>query len=156
MIRRVVRCQAGYSLVEVLASIMILSIAILPMVAMFDAGLQSATTAGNYDKARSLAKKQLEATQSLPYGAVKTNFPNAPCTFDGSGLCESVDRQDPNAGFSAFRYTIRKQYVQPNGPATAFVATDEDKGLMRVTVVVGWGGASFDDTEITVTALKAR
>ncbi len=156
MIRRVIRRQAGYSLVEVMVSIMILTIAILPMVSMFDAGLRSATTAGNYDKARSLAMKQLEAAQSLPYGAVKTNFPNAPCTFDASGLCESVNRQDPNAEFSAFRYTIRKQYVQPNDSATAFVDANEDKGLMRITIVVGWGGPNFDDNQISVTALKAR
>ena len=156
MIRRLLKQETGYSLVEVIVSIMILTIAIIPMVSMFDAGLRSATTAGNYDKARALAKKELEAAQSLPYGAVKTNFPNAPCTFDTSGLCESVDRQDPNAEFSAFRFTIRKQYVQPNASETAFVNADEDKGMMRVTVIVGWGGAGFDDTEITVTSLKAR
>lgn len=156
MIRKVVNCQAGYSLVEVMVSIMILTLAIIPMVAMFDTGLRAANTAGNYDKARTLAKKQLEAAQSLSYGVVKTNFPNAPCTFDGTGLCESVDRQDPSGEFSTFRYTIRKQYVQPDGAATTFVDTNEDKGLMRITVIVGWGGANFDDYEITVTALKAR
>ncbi len=156
MIRRLNKYEGGYSLVEVMVSIMILTIAILPMVAMFDTGLRSASTAGNYDKARSLAKKQLEAAQSLPYGTVKTNFPNAPCTFDGSGLCESADRLDLNSEFSAFRYTISKQYVQPNGGETAFVDANEDRGLMRVTVVVGWGGTNFDEREITVAGLKAR
>lgn len=148
--------EGGYSLVEVIVSIMILTVAILPMVAMFDTGLRASSMAGNYDEGRSLAKKQLEAAQSMPYGAVKTNFPNAPCTFDDSGICESANRVDPNTEFSAFRYTISKQYVQPNGGETAFVDTNEDRGLMRVTVAVGWGGADFDDHSITVAALKAR
>lgn len=148
--------QSGYSLVEVMVSIMILTVAILPMVAMFDTGLRASSTAGNYDKGRSLAKKQLEAAQSLPYGAVKTNFPNAPCTFDDAGLCESINRVDPNGEFSAFRYTIGKQYVQPNSGETAFENSNEDRGLMRVTVEVGWGGAGYNDYTISVAALKAR
>jgi Tfp pilus assembly protein PilV len=148
--------ETGYSLVEVMASIVILAVAIIPMVAMFDMGLATATRAGDSDKARALAKKQLEAAQSLPYATVKTNFPTAPCTFDGSGLCESTGNQDPSTEFSNFRYTVRKQYVQPNGSDTAFVDADEDKGMMRVSVIVGWGGVGFNDNQITVTALKAR
>ncbi len=67
---RVVNNESGYSLVEVMASIMILSIAIIPMVGMFDMGLSTATRASNYDKARALAKKQLEIAQSLAYSTV--------------------------------------------------------------------------------------
>ncbi len=148
------KSESGYSLVEVMASIMILAIAILPMVSMFDAGLQSATTASNYDKARALDKKQLEHVQSLPYGTVKTNFPSAgACTFDGSGLCEASNLQDPES--PNFEYTISKQYVRLNDDGT-FVTTNDDRGMMRVTVVVGWGGASFDENTYTATGLKAR
>lgn len=156
MLTNRLKSETGYSLVEVMASIMILTIAILPMVAMFDTGLQASSTAGNYDRSRALAKKHLEAAQSLPYGTVKTGFPNAPCVFDGSGLCEAADRQDLDAEFSTFRYTIRKQYVQLNGGGTAFVAANEDRGFMRFTVIVGWGGANFNERTITVAALKAR
>jgi hypothetical protein len=148
------KSESGYSLVEVMASIMILTIAIIPMVGMFDMGLRTATTGSNYDKARALAQKQLENTQSLPYGTVKTDFPSAaPCAFDGSGLCESSNLQDPE--FPNFRYTIRKQYVQLNASGT-FVNTGEDKGMMRVTVVVGWGGTSFNDNSYTASGLEAR
>src|SRR5215217_9389522 len=83
------REESGYSLVEVLASIIILAIAILPMFAMFDMGLNSATRGSNNDKGRALANKQLEQAQSLSYGTVRTAFPNdAPCAFDNSGRCE--------------------------------------------------------------------
>ncbi|MGH3090237.1 MAG: type IV pilus modification PilV family protein, partial [Rubrobacteraceae bacterium] len=62
--------ESGYSLVEVLAAIVILTVAIIPMVAMFDTGLRSATTSGNYDKARALANSNLEMakTRSLSVG----------------------------------------------------------------------------------------
>lgn len=137
-----------------MASIIILSIAIIPMVGMFDMGLNAATRGSNYDKARSLAKKQMEIAQSLSYAGVKNNFPNAPCTFDGSGLCEATNLTDPDAEFSNFRYTIRKQYVELSG--TNFVNNNNDEGYMQITVIVGWGGASFNDTTYTTTSVKAK
>ena len=152
MIRRLLREKSGYSLVEVLASIVILTLAILPMVGMFDMGLNSATRGSNFDKARALANKQLEQAQGLSYNAVRTNFPNAPCTFGGSGLCEATNLQDPNSEFNHFRYTIRKQYV--NG--STFANAPDDTGMMKITVVVGWGGNTFNDTTYTATDIKTR
>ena len=146
--------ESGYSLVEVMVSIVILTIAILPMMAMFDTGLHSANMGSNYDKARALANKQLELAQSLSYGTVRTSFPNAPCTFDGSGLCEAENLQDPDAEFANFRYAIRKQYVKPSG--STFVNANDDTGMMQITVEVGWGGESCDDNTYTATDVKSR
>lgn len=151
--------EAGYSLVEVIVSILLLSIAIIPMVAMFDMGLNAATSASNHDKARALAKKQLEQAQSLPYSTVKTSFPNAPCTFIGSGLCEVENlevsvAEDPNGEFDNFRYKILKQYVTLSG--STFVNANSDKGMMQITVEVGWGGDSFNDNTYTATDIKSR
>jgi len=151
--------EAGYSLVEVIVSILLLSIAIIPMVAMFDVGLNAATSASNHDKARALAKKHLEQAQSLSYSTVKTNFPNAPCTFIGSGLCEVENlevpvAEDPNGEFDNFRYTIRKQYVTPS--SSTFVNANSDTGMMQITVEVGWGGGSFNNNEYTSTDIKSR
>ena len=153
------REESGYSLVEVLASIIILAIAILPLVGMFDMGLNSATRGSNYDIARSLAKKQLEQARSLSYGTVRTSFPNAPCTFDNGGLCEveSLEvpvAEDPEGEFDHFRYAIRKQYVEPSGDG--FVPADDDTGMMQITVDVGWGGEDFDEATYTATTLKVR
>ncbi len=146
--------ESGYSLVEVMASIMILTIAIIPMVGMFDMGLNAATRGSNHDKARALAKKQLEQAQSLSYGTVRTNFPNAPCTFSSSGLCEAENLQDSNPQFTLFRYAIRKQYVTPSG--STFVNANDDTGMMQITVEVGWGGDSFDGTTYMATDVKSR
>ena len=62
-----------------MVSIIILAIAILPMVGMFDMGLNSATKGSNYDKARALANLKLEQAKSLPYETVRTNFPSEAC-----------------------------------------------------------------------------
>jgi prepilin-type N-terminal cleavage/methylation domain-containing protein len=154
---RLLREESGYSLVEVMASIMILAIAILPMVGMFDMGLTSATRGSNYDKARALANKQLEQAQGLSYNTLRLNFPNAPCTFNppatpNAGLCEATNLQDPDSEFNHLRYTIRKQYV--NG--STFANAPDDTGMMKITVVVGWGGNNFDDTTYTATDIKTR
>ena len=61
--------ESGYSLVEVMVSIMILAIAILPMVGMFDMGLNSATKGSNYDKARALANLKMEEAKSLSFAS---------------------------------------------------------------------------------------
>jgi hypothetical protein len=171
LILRLLREESGYSLVEVLASILILALAILPMVGMFDMGLNGATRGSNYDKARALAKKQLEQAQSLPYISVRDDFPNAPCTFNDSGLCAaqdlSIPAEDPadadglDDEYDTFRYAISKQYVEPSG--NDFIPTPDDgipgnndTGLMQVTVEVGWGGDGFDDTTYRATTIKAR
>jgi prepilin-type N-terminal cleavage/methylation domain-containing protein len=153
---KLIKNESGYSLVEVMASIMILAIAIIPMVSMFDMGLETATKGSNYDKARALAKQQLESAQSLPYGTVKTNFPSMPCTFNASGLCDPANRQNPGGDFSTFRYKVNKQYVRLNDSGSTFVNSNTDMGMMQVTVVVGWDGANFDEKTYTATALKAR
>lgn len=160
MIRKI-EDQGGYSLVEVMASIIILSIAIIPMVAMFDVGLDSAVRSSDYDKGRSLAKKQMEIVQSLSFSNTKSNVPNASCTFDSSGLCEAEnlevpEAEDPNDLFEGFRYTVRKQYVDLNNTQTGFVNDTKDEGYIKVTVEVGWGNEDFDDATYTLSSVKAR
>ncbi len=140
--------ERGYSLVEVMASIMILTIAIIPMVAMFDMGLNAATTGGKYDKARTLANQRLEAAKSLSYQQVRVNFPEispTTTTYNGSGYCESAYKQGStvSADFSGFEYKVEKQYlaqpaVAPSSSSESFANSSTDRGLIKVTVTVGW------------------
>ena len=58
------KTEGGYSLIEVVVSIIILSIALLPMAGMFDMGINSATEDGKYDKARALASFWCEMGRS--------------------------------------------------------------------------------------------
>src|ERR671916_1993818 len=97
------RQSGGYSLVEVMASIVILSIAIIPMVGMFDMGLKSATASSKYDEARALANEKLEQAKSLPYDAattdLKDNFPfSAPNTQATDGSTSAAIDNTTEAG----------------------------------------------------------
>lgn len=90
---------------------------------------------------------------------MRTNFPNAPCTFTSSELCEVENLEvpiieDPDGEFDNFRYTIRRQYVAQSG--STFVNANDDTGMMQITVEVGWGGDSFDDNTYISTDIKTR
>jgi prepilin-type N-terminal cleavage/methylation domain-containing protein len=125
----------GYSLVEVLVAITILSLAILPMVGMFDAALRAATLGGSYDRARALANEKLEEVRALPYS-------------DPGGAADSVVEKYPpatpvRATEGIFTYTVQTKFVDaglsnPGGsPPTS---------QMRVEVEVEWQGKSYTTT----------
>ena len=94
-----------------MVSIIILAIAILPMVGMFDMGLNSATTGSNYDKARALANLKLEEAKSLPFETVKDNFPEG----DRDPVPHGPDPPDHGAAPTSLpkfqTYVIEKQYM---------------------------------------------
>lgn len=128
------RDESGYSLVEVLVAIVILAVAILPMVGMFESGLKAASMSGNYDKARSLATLKLEQAKALPYETVGTNLP--------AGYVAPEPSLSPS--FDGFEYRLEKQYlkqptVDPDDSSVAFRDGSGDEGLMKITVTVKWG-----------------
>jgi prepilin-type N-terminal cleavage/methylation domain-containing protein len=148
-----IRRESGYSLVEVMASIIILAIAILPMVGMFDMGLQTATRGSNYDKSRALANLKLEEAKSLPFASLQDTFPVANSTPNSSGYYNS-GFIPASAPYTNFQYRIEKQYMrqpskapgaasepfQPCDPASTdpTIACSPGTNLIRVTVTVQW------------------
>ncbi len=150
MIRRL-RDEAGYSLVEVMASIMILSIAIIPMVGMFDMGLDVANRGSKYDKARTLANQKLEQAKSLTYSQVKNGFPVASSTPGGGGTYTSSYLTATGADFTGFEYRVEKQYLTqpptaPTSPSQSFSTSSSDQGVLRVTVTARWDGSKTYST----------
>jgi prepilin-type N-terminal cleavage/methylation domain-containing protein len=148
-----IKGQSGYSLVEVMVSIMILAIAILPMVAMFDVGLHSATRGSNYDKARALANLKMEEAKNLSFADVENDFPEVapPPTstpYDDPTLLEEE-------GFTNFKYRIEKVYIaqpptdSPDDPAVPFEVSDTPTDLIRITVIVQWGDVDNPNTYTT-------
>src|SRR5215208_5949262 len=126
LIRRGLREESGYTLVEVMVSIIILAIAILPMVGMFDMGLNTANTGNKYDRARNLANTVLEQAKMLPYETVRTDFPSQAENNNGapngsnsitssSVTCPAPDcsgpGQDPRVP-EGFCYVVTKQYLE--------------------------------------------
>lgn len=173
MFARRLRKESGYSLVEVMASIVLLSIAIIPMVGMFDMGLNQASMGSNYDKARALANLKLEQARSLPFDTVRDNFPEvAPDTTlydDGPGYYQSgwkdpadTEMAPASADYTNFEYMIEKQYMaQPPTDSDAdpadpsgedFVTSPTPTDLIRMTVTVRWA----DGTTYTTPGLVTR
>src|SRR5215204_5759921 len=150
LFRKQLREESGYSLVEVMVSIIILAIAILPMASMFDMGLNSATAGSKYDKARALANLKMEEAKSLPFDStddaiqdVKDNFPEPAgtvTTYDGSGHYIDVSvPQKTEPGFpNSMTYVIEKQYMQPPTNSGDWNTSPDGAptGLIRVTVTV--------------------
>src|SRR5215218_3659232 len=155
-----------------MASIIILTLAILPMVGMFDMGLHTATRGSNYDKARALANLKMEEAKSLPFDSADNtvrdlvdNFPEAPplTTTYTSGAYESPAWKTvtgpASADFTNFKYKVKKEYMEqpPTDPASPSQDWSPDTSntptdLIRVTVTVQWA----DGTEYKTFGLVAR
>ena len=137
--------ERGYSLVEVMASIVILSVAIIPMVGMFDMGLTMVSRGSNCDKARAFANERLERVKVLTYAEARDDFPEALSTpsptATPAGSYASSDKPVPtSAGLpSGATYKVVKQYVELQ--SGSLQNSETDSRMMRVTVEVTWSGA---------------
>ena len=143
------RGESGYSLIEVMVSIMIMTIAILPMIAMFDMGFHSTTVGSNYDKARMLANLKLEEAKNLPYNTVRDNFPEpvgTTTTYDTvSGIYQSGPKTEP--GFpNSMTYVIEKRHMAlfptASDGSEDFEPNPTNTGLTRVKVTVQWSDSN--------------
>jgi hypothetical protein len=100
-----------------MVAMVVLTVAVVPMVGMFDAAIGAADTSSDYDKARTCAVQKLEHLKSLPYEAVEGGLQGGVCSPSGFG------------------YAI----------AAKSIGTDLDdgsgeEGLTMVTVTVDWDG----------------
>jgi prepilin-type N-terminal cleavage/methylation domain-containing protein len=137
--------ERGYSLVEVMVSIMILTISIIPMVGMFDMGLNAANRGSEYDKARTLANRKLEQAKGLTFDQVKGSFPVASSAPGGAGSYTSSYLTSAGADFTGFEYKVEKQYLTqppmvPTSSSQSFSTSSSDQGVLKVSVTVRWGG----------------
>ena len=151
------RNEGGYSLVEVMMAIMILAIAILPMVSMFDAGLRASTQGSNYDKARALANEKLEEIKALSF-----RDPDSPAGPPANSILEKykpvnepstaaggLGAGSPVTGTSGiFSYTVTTRYVQQdfNTPPATPIRTS----FVKSNVQVSWQGNSITVTSVRV------
>ncbi len=143
MCAKYLREETGYSLVEVMVSILIMAIAILPMMGMFDTGLQAASTGSNYDKARMLANANLEKVQALSYANARATYTpvNATPTPGDPVSCDQDIFSPPRGNCEVTTTYVDESYL----PDASFTTQ------MQVVVTVEWDGSSY-----TTTGLKAR
>jgi hypothetical protein len=98
-----------------MVAMVVLTVAVVPMVGMFDAAIGAADTSADYDKARTCAVQKLEHLKSLPYEAVEGGLQGGVCNPSGFG------------------YTIAAQSIGADlGDGSG------EEGLTMITVTVGW------------------
>ena len=129
--------EAGYSLVEVMATIVILAVAIIPMVGMFDTGLRTATLGGKHDKARAVANGAMESVKALPYN--RTSTPAADSAVER--FAPGADRSCPVTVPGGYTCAVRTAYAN-DSTLSGFSDGGTVRHFMRVTVTVRWDGGS--------------
>ena len=157
---RPLKDESGYSLVEVMVAIMLLAIAIIPMVGMFDAGLRAATEGGNYDTARALANAKMEEVRALSYNNLVAKYPPGTYTVDTDPALKLAKDTFRFPGLSF--WTIRTDYVNTSLGSDSGASPSSSNG-MRIEVTVGWNGATYERCRsgmsgscFTTTGLKTR
>ena len=149
MFRNLLKEQSGYSLVEVMVAIMLLAIAIIPMVGMFDAGLRAAVLGGNYDKARATANEELEEIRALPF------------RIDGAPVDSVVEFYPPGTTTSctapvdsAFGCKVLTTYVRLD--SSSVVPDPNARTMLQVQVTVTWDGESKTYTTTGLISKETR
>ncbi len=118
-----------------MVAIMILAIAIIPMVSMFDAGLRAAVLGGNYDKGRAIANEELEEIRALPF------------RIDGAPVDSVVEFYPPGTTTSCsgpietgFACQVQTTYVRLD--SSSVVVDSSARTMLEVKVTVRWDGGS--------------
>ena len=110
----------------------ILTLAVLPMVGVLEAGLRAAAASGEYDAARALANEKLEEARALPYSR------------PGGAADSAVERYappgPPDANEDDLVVSVRTAFVDErlSGPAES-----PPTGQIRLEVLVRWDGGSY-------------
>ena len=129
--------ETGSSLVEVSVAMVVLTLAIIPMVGMLEAGLRAATTSGEYDAARALANEKLEEVRALPY--------SRPGDASDSAVERYAPPGPPDVTEGDLSVSVRTAFVDEN---LSSPAGSSSTGQMRVEVLVGWDDGSYSTVGI--------
>lgn len=126
-----------------MVAIMLLALAIIPMVNMFDMGLRGATQGSSYDTARAFANAKLEQAKSLSYAQVRDSFPRTGDTTPSPSTPATISTESGLP--SGFSYSLSKQYLARPGTPTTSTSVNlnpggtTDTGIIEMTVTVRWG-----------------
>lgn len=131
--------EAGYSLVEVMAAIMLLAIAIIPMVGMFDAGLRASVIGSNYDKARAIASEELAEIQALPFSLSNTLAADSVVEiYSPNGNLSGTEVNCTPPIDPTFDCKVKATYVRYDVPTSEYIGDSAARTMIQATVTVKW------------------
>lgn len=141
------KSESGYSLVEVVVAIMLLGLAIIPMVSMFDAGLRASVVGSNNDRGRAIVSEELAEIQALPFSS-----PDDPALATANSVVEIYPPSNgpaPRAdlvpktpkgctGTMPLGFTCNVETVYGRSEAAGFVPDPAVRTMVQATVTVEW------------------
>jgi hypothetical protein len=124
-----------------MVAIMILAVAIIPMVSMFDAGLRAAVLGSNYDTARAFANEKLEEVKALSFNEVLARYPEDATPIPN---CSPA----PPSGSPVTSCKISTDYVRLTSSDVSSTngVGDYATTIIQVTVTVQWNNGSYTTT----------
>lgn len=127
----------GSSLVEVSVAMVVLTLAVIPMVGMLEAGLRAATASGEYDAARALANEKLEEVRALPY--------SRPGGASDSAVERYAPPGPPDVTEGDLGVSVRTAFVDEE---LSNPADSPPTGQMQIEVLVEWDDGSYSTVGI--------
>ncbi|WP_162924420.1 type IV pilus modification PilV family protein [Rubrobacter indicoceani] len=126
-------CEAGYSLLEVMVAVVILTVCIIPMAGMFDAAVGAG--GGDLDRARSQANRTVETVRALDYRT-------AVLRYGSGGAVACPGGEEP--GYEGSSCTLRAGFVDEE-----LRLTDVRYGTrLLLEVRVEWDGKTHRQTAL--------
>lgn len=151
-----IKDERGYSLVEVMVAIMLLGLAIIPMVSMFDAGLRASVVGSNNDRGRAIASEELAEIQALPFSS-----PGAPATdsvievYPPSNVPSGVG-DHPCTPPIPVGFNCRVETVYSKVDASGVVADGAVRTMIQATVNVTWNNGSNSYSTTTLVSKESE
>jgi len=122
----------GFSLVELIIAISVLSIGILGILQAFPKGIKTQTIIQDNSVANNLAQEKLEKLAGITYEDI------------GYGVLENKIRMDTDQTGDLYKFqrTTTVEYINSN-----FETSQTDLGLKKITVKIEWPSALDGSTE---------
>lgn len=136
-VRRIRDEQAGFGLIEVLVSIAVLALGVLPAVHLLARGQQTAASAQHLQVASSLATQAIEELRARPFDALRQG-----ALRDAAPPADAEVPDRIGEGSYAFTDADGAQVTEPLAPFTADASAPPD--AERVTLELADGRRTFD------------
>ncbi len=134
--------KKGFSLIEIIISVFVLSVGILGLVAAFPRGSKIQKQVESQAIANNIAQEKMEELLSLMYEEIPL------------GIIEDSARisSDPLDGFYKFKRTTQISLIDQN-----MLTSQSDIGLKKITIKVEWGSV-FDgpDSNATISTIISK
>jgi Tfp pilus assembly protein PilV len=125
-LRRRLRADEGFGLIELLMALTMLNIGILAIAAGFQSAALAVTRAGRTATASTVADRQVELFRGIPYGCIYENSPPSDSTYTGDSAYDATFGITSGTGCSS---------APPSATATT---TEADHHQYRTDTYVAW------------------